>query len=149
MSAPVENLLSRLQGVKQTGKDRWLARCPTREDKHPSMTIRELEDGRVLIHDFAGDSPESILSAIGLEFSDLFPPRADNVHVIHGERRPFHALDVLKALSHEALIVVAAIRQAQKDGFIKDENVQRLLVASERIMAAVAYAEAPDARRRR
>ena len=63
----IDNLLSRLHKVKKTGPDRWLACCPAHEDKTPSMAIRELGDGRILIHDFAGCSVEAILDAVGLK----------------------------------------------------------------------------------
>lgn len=61
----IDSLLSRLERVRRTGPNTWLASCPTREDKRPSMTIRELDDGRILIHDFGGDAPTEILAAIG------------------------------------------------------------------------------------
>ena len=46
--------LDRLDGVKRTGAGRWLARCPAHDDKRASLAVRELDDGRVLVHDFAG-----------------------------------------------------------------------------------------------
>jgi len=30
-------LLARLDGVKRTGPDRWIARCPAHDDKRPSL----------------------------------------------------------------------------------------------------------------
>ena len=65
MSANI--LLSQLDGVKRTGTGRWLARCPAHADKHPSLAIRELDDGRVLANCFAGCSIESVLSAVRLD----------------------------------------------------------------------------------
>lgn len=73
MSASI--LLNRLDGVKQTGKGRWIACCPAHRDKRPSLAIRELDDGRVLLHDFAGCETSSILAVIGLSLEDLFPER--------------------------------------------------------------------------
>lgn len=64
--------LSRLDGVQPRGHGRWSARCPGHPDKSPSLSIREAEDGRILLYDFAGCSPREILSAIGLGFRDLF-----------------------------------------------------------------------------
>ena len=72
MSA-AEKLLSRLQRVKRTGPGRWIASSPTREDRHPSLAIRELDDGRILVHDFGGDDVASIMAAVGLDLTDLFP----------------------------------------------------------------------------
>ena len=65
-------LLDRLSGVKQTAPGRWIARCPAHEDKSPSLSIRESDDGRVLIHDFGGCDTEDVLTAVGMQFSDLF-----------------------------------------------------------------------------
>lgn len=73
MPAPIDVLLMRLDGVKATGRGKWMARTPTREDKTPSLSVRELEDGRVLLYDFGGDSTADVLAAIGLTFADLHP----------------------------------------------------------------------------
>jgi hypothetical protein len=65
-----EALLSRLQGVK--GRDgRWVARCPSHDDGSPSLTVKAM-DSRVLIHCFAGCTPETVLQSVGLSMSDLF-----------------------------------------------------------------------------
>jgi len=53
MSAAAK-LLEHLQCVKQTASDRWLACCPSHPDRSPSLSIRKLDDGRVLVHDFGG-----------------------------------------------------------------------------------------------
>ena len=87
-------LISKLDKVKRTGNDRWQARCPAHDDKGPSLSIRETEDGRVLVHCFAGCSVPEIVQAVGLELSDLFPPRLNGDHA-RPERRPFPAADVL------------------------------------------------------
>ena len=43
-----DTLLSRLEGVRRTGVDRWLAKCPVHDDKHPSLGIKESDSDRVL-----------------------------------------------------------------------------------------------------
>lgn len=73
MPAPIDVLLSRLSGVKTAGKGKWMARTPTREDRTPSLSIRECEDGRVLLYDFGGDATADVLAAIGMTFTDLYP----------------------------------------------------------------------------
>ena len=75
MSAPVETLLARLESVRSTGRGRWLARCPAHEDRSPSLSIAEGDDGRTLINCFSGCGAAEIVAAVGLELSDLFPPR--------------------------------------------------------------------------
>lgn len=105
MSAEI--LLSRLERVKRTGAGRWLARCPAHDDEGPSLSIRELDDGRVLVHCFAGCAVHSVLSAVGLSFNDLFPP-GDLGHRAKREGRPFPAADILRAIAFEALVVAVA-----------------------------------------
>ena len=34
-----DKLLSRVDGVRSTGQDRWQARCPAHDDKTPSLAI--------------------------------------------------------------------------------------------------------------
>lgn len=69
---PIENLLSRLSGVRKSGSG-WVARCPAHEDRKPSLSIGEGRDGTVMIHCFAGCSAEAVVDALGLELKDLFP----------------------------------------------------------------------------
>src|SRR5262249_42972860 len=98
-------LLDRLDGVRQLGADRWLARCPAHDDRRASLSVRELDDGRTLVHDFAGCSVEAVLSAVGLDFDSLFPERATD-HYRERISRPFPASDILRAVADEALVVV-------------------------------------------
>jgi Protein of unknown function (DUF3631)/Toprim-like len=67
-----ERLLGRLEGVRRSGKG-WTARCPAHEDRQPSLSIAEGEDGRLLLHCFAGCPVERVVAAVGLELRDLFP----------------------------------------------------------------------------
>jgi hypothetical protein len=132
-------LLSRLDKVRQTGPDRWIASCPTRHDKHPSMTIRELPDGRVLVHDFGGDSVAEILDAIGLQMSDLFPPKpqAPGAGQAHRERSPFSAIDALRCLAFEARLVHLALSDYLNNKPISQADVDRLAIARDRIEEAL------------
>lgn len=72
-SACLGNVLSRLDRVKAAGPGKWIARCPAHDDKTPSLGIAEAEDGKVLLHCWAGCTARDITAAIGLELSDLFP----------------------------------------------------------------------------
>jgi hypothetical protein len=68
------DLVERLEYVRPVGKDRWFARCPAHEDRDPSLSITEHPDGRVLINCFAGCGALDVITAVGLEWSALFPP---------------------------------------------------------------------------
>lgn len=133
MSA-ADKLLSRLQRVKRTGPGRWIASCPTREDRHPSLAIRELDDGRVLVHDFGGDDVASILAAVGLDLADLFPDRPSQF----GSRvaRPFNASDVLALVSFESRVAVVVCSDVLRSKAVSEEDFNRLLTAAQRLADA-------------
>ena len=140
-------LLSRLERVRKTGPDRWIASSPTRADKHPSLSIRELPDGRVLIHDFGGDAPLDILNAVGLDMTALFPPRpeAGLYHRHHVERRPFNAHDILACLATEAFIVADCSRQVRRGQALSDVDHARLVTACGRLADGAEMAAPGDA----
>jgi len=56
----------------------YIARCPAHEDHSPSLSICEGDDGRVLLHCFAGCTVESICDALDIHVSDLFQRKARN-----------------------------------------------------------------------
>ena len=74
----LDNLLGRLDGVRDLGNGQWLARCPSYKDRSPSLSIGVGEGGRLLLHCFAACGVEEVVAAAGLELRDLFPDRIDN-----------------------------------------------------------------------
>lgn len=74
-----EGVLKKLQGAKKMGEGRWQALCPAHEDRKPSLSITEAENG-VLLHCHAGCSPESVVQAVGLNMSDLFHSGDNDKH---------------------------------------------------------------------
>ena len=130
-----DTLLSQLTRIKKTGNGRYLACCPAHPDKHPSLNIRELDDGRLLVKCFAGCSVEEVLHAVGLEFDALFPEKFLG-HCLHPERHPFSAKDILESVRYEALIVaVAASTMAQGESLV-EADYKRLMLACRRLQAA-------------
>lgn len=133
---PVDALLSRLDRVKRTGPDRWVARCPAHDDRGPSLSVRALEDGRTLVHCFGGCDVGDVLAAVGLELDTLFPPRT----LMDGrkpERRPFSAEDALRCLDFEATLVhLAACDLANGKPQSADDRA-RLALAARRIADAM------------
>lgn len=126
-----DTLLSRLQRVKRTGPGKWIASCPTREDKSPSLAIREMDDGRVLLHDFGGDSVEAILGAVGLSFADLYPTQPGTF--AKPVRRPFNASDVLALVAFESTVAVVVVSDVVSGKDVTDQDFERLLVAAQRL----------------
>jgi hypothetical protein len=71
---PIERVLSAFPDAKRNGKG-WHARCPAHDDRHPSLSIVEGDDGRVLVHCHAGCTPQAIVKAVNLNMADLMPPK--------------------------------------------------------------------------
>ncbi len=129
--SPADKLLSRLQRVKRTGPGRWIASCPTREDRHPSLAIRELDDGRVLVHDFGGEEVASILAAVGLNICDLFPTALGATAPL--TRRPFNATDVLALVAIESSVAVVVCADVLRSRTVSELDFGRLLTAAQRL----------------
>lgn len=128
-----DDLLSKLEGVRQTGRGRWLARCTGHEDKSPSLSIRELDDGRILLRCFAGCSVEEVVGGAGLQLQDLFPDRPQAQDYVKGERRPFPAADVLRALADEAMVIAVTAANVANGVKVEVDDYERMLVAVGRI----------------
>lgn len=130
----IDAILSRLEKVKRTGRGSWLACCPAHEDRTPSLTLREADDGRILVHCFGGCSFESISSAVGVELDAWFPKKP--LEHVRPERRPFPAADVLAALADEVLIVWVLAEDMAQGKPMSEEDRKRLNVAIGRIREA-------------
>lgn len=128
----VHDILSRLEKVRQTGPDRWTARCPAHDDRGPSLSLRD-DGGKILMHCFAGCDPISVLDAIGLRFDDLF---AEPLKPSAPGRKPIPARDVLDCLTLEAQIVFLVGQDIINDKPISAVDWERLKLAVSRIEAA-------------
>lgn len=53
----------------------WIGKCPAHDDSTPSLSVSEGKDGRVLFNCHAHCKSEDILQAMGLDWSDVNPPR--------------------------------------------------------------------------
>ncbi|WP_027949849.1 hypothetical protein [Haliea salexigens] len=72
------DIVSRLDHCRQVSDGKWMARCPAHDDKGPSLSIRDVGDGRTLVNCFAGCGANDVLASIGFELSDLYPPTDRN-----------------------------------------------------------------------
>jgi hypothetical protein len=135
-------VVAQLSHVRQRGKG-WEARCPAHDDKGPSLSINEGDDGRVLLHCFAGCSVHDITVAIGLTVADLFD-RPDwnsetgdlqraNVRRFSREADWAAALNVLAIES--GVVEIAAVGVASGEVLVPDD-MDRLAVSIRRIRDA-------------
>lgn len=67
----IDELLPRLDKVRRH-QNYWIARCPAHEDRNPSLSITEGDDGRILLKCHTGCNLDSILAALDLRAADLF-----------------------------------------------------------------------------
>jgi hypothetical protein len=131
-------LLSRLDHVRPAGAGRWTARCPAHNDKSPSLSICDTGE-RVLLHCFTGCDPTDVLTAVGLDWKDLYPEKWDcaakrpNEEARRYARRTLAATDPLD-IERLVLRVAAADRTAGRPESVEDRA--RVQVAIERLRAA-------------
>jgi hypothetical protein len=129
MSA-VAKLLDRLMRVRRTGHGRWVASCPVHDDNSPSLSIRELDDGRVLLHDFGGCETGDVLSAVGLTLSDLFERGIGDFQPSNA-RVP--ARDLLALVDHEVTVAALILADILNKHTVEESQWARLAQAAGRI----------------
>ena len=129
MSA-VYSLLERLDAVRERSSGHWFARCPAHDDQSPSLSIKETDEGRILIHCFAGCCPLAVMNAVGLSMSDLFPtPPGDTKP---GKPR-WNYRELLEVVYREATICAQAAQECAMGRNLSYEDAKRVWKASERI----------------
>jgi len=72
----IDEFLSHLKKVKRQGKG-YMACCPAHDDRNPSLSVSEGDDGRILLKCFADCDIEAVVASIGLNMSDLFPDKEE------------------------------------------------------------------------
>ncbi len=83
VSDPLRIVLDQLHGVKQRGRG-YMALCPAHDDRNPSLSVREGDDGRVRVKCFAGCDEKDITHAMGLTMGNLF---LDPISPLHSNRQ--------------------------------------------------------------
>ena len=68
----IEQVLSHFEKPKANGNG-WKASCPAHDDRVPSLSINEGDDGRVLLKCHAGCNTDAVVKAMGLTMADLMP----------------------------------------------------------------------------
>ncbi len=127
----IEQLLPSLEKLRRTGDGKWLACCPAHNDKHPSLAIKQTDDGKILIHCFAGCDVEAIVSSLSLTLADLMP---DNPAYTKRSKPPkFNKYELFDRLAFEAIILSIAIRQLINKTPLSDEDQKRVLKAEQTI----------------
>jgi hypothetical protein len=133
----IDSILSRLQKVKG-GRGRWTACCPHHQDKSPSLAIRLVEDGRILLHCFGGCSVDEVVGSMGMSINDLFPP--SEIGLKPAVKPAFYANDLLRIIKFETTIVSLLASDVARGKKLSESDLNRAKLASERIFEAANYA---------
>jgi hypothetical protein len=70
---PIDRVLNMLNGAKRNNNGWYSVRCPGHNDKNPSLSFLEGNDGGVILHCHAGCTREQILMGMGLSEHELRP----------------------------------------------------------------------------
>lgn len=125
-------LLDRLDRPKQTAPGRWMAGCPCCQSRRGRpISVREADDGRVLLHPFCGCTTEDVLGAIGLGLGALFDRPLDHHFAPTSSRVP--ARDLLELLEHETFVAALLVEEAAAGHTLSKVARMRLVDAARRI----------------
>lgn len=78
----LNGFLSRLNGVKPFN-GYYMAMCPVHNTKDSSMSVKQADDGSILLHCHRGCDTRDIVDALGLKMSDLFADGRKGVSAAH------------------------------------------------------------------
>lgn len=135
MSA-ANRLLDRLHNVKTLRAGNYAAGCPCCQSKRGRpISVREIDDGRVLVYAFCGCELEAILGALGLALADLFDKPLD--HHKSPVNTRIAARDILQAIDHEALSAVMVLDEIRAQRRVTSDQVERLTQAAAAIGRAM------------
>lgn len=129
-----QRLLVRLEGVRETSPDCYLARCPAHDDKSPSLSIKRADD-RVLVNCFGGCSASEVVESVGLTLSDLFDEaRGDKPALSEFQRKRLNqSRQAFEALAHEIDIVRVYANQLREGNTPSPDDQSRFDLAVTRI----------------
>lgn len=136
----LEIILSRLNKVRKSSKDSWMASCPSHDDGSPSLSIKDAGDGMLLLNCLAGCDKEAILGALGLEWADIMPPNQPKEHFVKPMKQRVYATDALRAIRFESQIVCLAAFDLYQGNKPNEADMKRLELAMERINTALEIA---------
>lgn len=127
---PTSRVLARLERVVDRGYGQFFACCPAHDDTNPSLSIKALDNGRVLLHCFAGCAIDQVLSALRLELSDLYPsaPAPAKAATVRWNYR-----DLLLLARRELQVAVIAVAHVLDGHPINESDRDRLLAAHSRL----------------
>lgn len=132
-AAPIDLILPLLTKVRPRQPGQWSACCPAHEDRSPSLSVRQTPDGSILVHCFGGCGPAAVVAALGLQLSDLYPPRQVNGTEPKRQPRLLTAGQALELLQAEATFIAVAAGNLSIGVVLTPPERERLRQAAARI----------------
>ncbi|MFM7012041.1 MAG: CHC2 zinc finger domain-containing protein [Betaproteobacteria bacterium] len=137
----VEEILQRLEKVKRYNQrsNSWVACCPAHDDRSPSLSVKALDDGRILLHCFGGCDVEQILSALGVSMSDLMgeQPTEYQHQANRSDRIPLG--DMLRAMAYSGFRIALMAARMGNGHELTAEEKAALTEMSRELNFAVDY----------
>jgi len=134
----VHQILSHFDKVRSTSKNNsYNCLCPAHADRNASLSIKIADDGRVLIHCFAGCDIQNILSAVGLTLDDIIPERIELLKPIG---KAFNPYAILKTMKDEALFVYMCASHIEKGETLEQSDKDKLIDTVQKLKEAYEYA---------
>src|SRR5262249_40612681 len=134
----VGKILDRLDRVKSTSSDTWIASCPTNAhphgDRSRGLSIRAVDD-RVLIFCHAGCGAGDVVAALGFTLADLYDRPAPIASATQNRQR-VPTRDLLELISEETAVVAFTACDMLSGKRIDEVNWKRLATAANRIHRA-------------
>lgn len=130
----INDFITHFEGVKKTGPNQYIAKCPAHGDEHPSLSIGLSRDqSHIVINCFVGCSTQDILESAGLQMRDLYPE----------ETRQKAASQVILKKEHQyrdenGTLVYTKTRNDYADGhkafFFEQPNGQKSVKGAKRVL---------------
>jgi len=129
----VHELIGYFENAYKSGESEYQCLCPAHDDRQASLGLKEMPDGRILIHCFAGCGAVDVLGAVGLTLDAVNPKRIGDFKPV---RKAFNPYSVLKTISNETLLVALAALELSRGKPLLENDKNRLMIAAERLREA-------------
>jgi len=130
---PIDRVIPMLAKVRRRQPGQFSACCPAHEDSDPSLSVRETSEGAVLLHCFSGCGVSQIVSALGLELHDLFPPREVPANAPKRLAKLLTPGQALAVLAAESNLVAVAAANVGNGAILNQDELTRVSKAARRI----------------
>ena len=95
INSPLSQVLNRIGSITHSEPKRhgngWTSLCPAHDDRDPSLSIAEGDDGRVLLCCHAGCSAKDVVAALEMTMANLMPERHAAKRTNDNRQRNEHA----------------------------------------------------------